>query len=75
MLVALAIYRRPAPLALLVAATCIAPVVDVALVATAPHGGLGYALGGHGSAAAYCAVTAALLWRTYRRACAGPVAA
>jgi hypothetical protein len=74
-LVALAIYRRPAPLALMVAVACIAPVVDAALVATAPDGRLGYALGVHGSAAAYCAITAALLWRAHRRACAGPVAA
>jgi hypothetical protein len=67
-LVALAIYRRPAPLALVVAVACIAPVIDAALVSTAPHGGLGYALGVHGSAAAYGVVTAALLWRAHRRA-------
>jgi hypothetical protein len=74
-LVALAIYRRPAPLALVVTVACIAPVIDGALVATAPHGSLGYALGVHGSAVAFGVVTAALLWRAHRRACAGPVAA
>lgn len=66
-LVALAIYRRPAPLALFVAATCIAPVVDATLVALDPHGSLGYALAVHGSAAAYGVVTVALLWRAHRR--------
>jgi hypothetical protein len=64
-LVALTIYRRPAPLALFTAATCIAPVVDCTLVAL--HGRLGYALAVHGSAAAYGMVTAALLWRAHRR--------
>jgi hypothetical protein len=64
-LVALAIYRRPAPLALFVAATCIAPVVDCTLVAR-DHS-LGYALGVHGSAAAYGVVTAVLLWRAHLR--------
>src|SRR5437868_3297649 len=66
-LVALAIYRRPAPLALFVAATCIAPVIDVTLVALDPHGSLGYALAVHGSAVVYGVVTAALLWRAHRR--------
>lgn len=66
-LVALAIYRRPAPLALFVAATCIAPIVDCTLVALHRPGGLGYALGVHGSAAAYGVVTAVLLWRAHRR--------
>jgi hypothetical protein len=63
----LAIYRRPAPLALFVAATCIAPVIDCTLVALDPHGSLGYALGVHGSAVVYGVVTAALLWRAHRR--------
>ena len=67
-LVALAIYRRPAPLALVVAVACIAPMIDAVLVATTRPGGLGYALGVHGSAAAYGVVTAALLWRAHRRA-------
>ena len=66
-LLALLIYRRPAPLALFVAAACIAPVLDACFVAFA-RGHAGYALAVHGSAAAYGVVTAALLGRAHRRA-------
>jgi hypothetical protein len=65
-LLALLVYRRPAPLALFVAAACIAPVIDASLVASDPRGHVGYALAVHGSAAAYGIVTAALLWRAAR---------
>lgn len=66
-LLALLLYRRPAPLALFVAAACVAPVGDCLLVALEPRGSIGYALGVHGSAVAYGVVTAALLWRAHRR--------
>jgi len=65
-LIALLVYRRPAPLALFVAAACVAPVIDGSLVAADPRGHAGYALAVHGSAAIYGVVTAALLWRAHR---------
>lgn len=67
-LVALMVYRRPAPLALFVAAACVAPVLDASLVASDPRGSVGYALAVHGSAVVYGVITAALLWRADRRA-------
>ena len=66
-LLGLLVRREAAPLALFVAACCIAPVIDASLVASDPRGDLGYALAVHGSAAAYGVVTAALLWRAHRR--------
>lgn len=62
-LVALLIYRRPAPLALFVGASTVAPVLDCLLVALEPRGHLGYALAVHGSAAVYGVVTTWLLAR------------
>src|SRR5215813_3947414 len=67
-LIALMAYRRPAPLAMFVAVTCIAPVLDCSFVASDPRGGVAYALAVHGSAVVYGVVTAALLWRAHRRA-------
>ncbi|HEU4730087.1 MAG TPA: DUF4267 domain-containing protein [Kofleriaceae bacterium] len=67
-LVCLIVYGRAAPLALFVAAACIAPVFDGALVAHDPRGHAGYALAVHGSAAAYGVITLWLLWRAHRRA-------
>jgi hypothetical protein len=66
-LLALLLDRRPRPLALFAAAACVAPVCDGLLVALDPRGSAGYALGVHGSAVAYAAVTAVLLWRAHRR--------
>lgn len=74
-LVGLMVYRRAAPLALFVAAGCIAPVLDCAFVAHDPRGHAGYALAVHGSAAAYGAITLWLLWRAHRRAQRAPQAA
>lgn len=65
-LTALAIYRRPLPLALCVGPAVVAPVIDATLVAL-HQGSLGYALAVHGSAAVYGVVTTVLLWRAHRR--------
>jgi hypothetical protein len=63
---ALMLYRRPAPLTLLIGAATIAPVLDCLLVALDPRGHAGYALAVHGSAAAYGVVTTWLLARARR---------
>ena len=65
-LVALLVYRRAVPLALLIGASTIAPVCDCLLVALEPRGHAGYALAVHGSAAAYGVVTTWLLVRASR---------
>jgi len=65
-LIALIAYARPAPLALFVGATCVAPVIDGLLVALDPRGHVGYALAVHGSAVVYGVVTVILLWRAHR---------
>jgi len=64
-LVALLVYRRTTPLLLTVGALCIAPIVDCALVSAT--GRVGYALGVHGSAAAYGLVLVWMLARARRR--------
>lgn len=63
-LAALLAYRRATPLLLVVGALCVAPIIDCALVAA--HGRVGYALGVHGSAAAFGVVLVALLARARR---------
>lgn len=64
-LVALLAYGRTTPLLLVVGALCVAPIIDCALVAA--NGKLAYALGVHGSAAAFGFVLIALLARARRR--------
>jgi hypothetical protein len=64
-LVALLVYGRTTPLLLTVSALCVAPIIDGALVAA--RGMPLYALGVHGSAAAFGFVLIALLVRARRR--------
>jgi len=63
----LLVYRRATPLAVVVAALCIAPLADCALSLLDPRGRAGYALAVHGSAVVYGIVTTALLVRARRR--------
>jgi hypothetical protein len=71
LLVGLLVYRRATPLAVAVAALCIAPLADCGLSLLDPRGHAGYALAVHGSATLYGIVTTALLVRARRR---GPAA-
>lgn len=65
LLVGLVVYGRTTPLLIVVSALCVAPIVDCSLVAA--RGMVGYALGVHGSAAAFGLVLLALLARARRR--------
>ena len=66
-LLALLLYRRALPLALLVAAGTVAPVFDCALSLADPRGHVGYALAVHGSAVLYGLVTLWVLLRPAAR--------
>lgn len=74
LLAGLLVYRRATPLAVVVAALCIAPLADCTLSLLDARGHVGYALAVHGSAVLYGIVTTALLVRARRRGSA-PVAA
>jgi len=74
LLLGLLVYRRATPLAVVVAALCIAPLADCALSLLDPRGHAGYALAVHGSAFLYGLATTVLLVRARRRG-ASPVAA
>lgn len=75
LLVGLLMYRRAAPLTVVVAALCIAPLADCVLSLLDARGHAGYALAVHGSAALYGIVTTALLVRAHRRGPASAAAA